>query len=228
LRILASIDQANTLDVVAKKSSGISVPADLIGKKIGVTLKLAPEYFLNQFLITNNILPSQVTFVDMPVASTQAAIIKGDVDAVAVPNPTAYNIKVALGTNAVSWSAQGPQSFAWFVISSDQFLKQHPAAATRFIKSLLLAEDFVKTQPEASKQIIEKRFSLTPDYFNQIWPRQQFSLTLDQASLIAMENEARWVIANKLTNQMVVPDYLNFIYFDALDQVKPEAITIIH
>jgi NitT/TauT family transport system substrate-binding protein len=228
LRILASIDQANTLDIVARKDSGIKTPSDLIGKKIGVPLKLAPEFFFNQFLISNNILPNQVKIIDTSVANEQDAIVSGKVDAVSAPNPTAYNIANALGTNSISWPAQGNQDFSWFVISNDQFIKNNPEAVQRFLASLLTAENFTKTNPEESKQIIEKKFTFEKKYFDQIWPRHQFSLTLYQSSMITMEDEARWVIANKLTTQTVIPDYLNFIDFDALTKIKPESVTVIY
>jgi NitT/TauT family transport system substrate-binding protein len=46
--------------------------------------------------------------------------------------------------------------------------------------------------------------------------------------LIAFEDQARWRIKNNLTDKKDVPNYLNFIYLDALEGVKPEAVTIIH
>jgi hypothetical protein len=46
--------------------------------------------------------------------------------------------------------------------------------------------------------------------------------------LITLEDEARWAIKNNLTSATEVPNYLDYIYFDALDEVKPEAVGIIH
>ena len=41
------------------------------------------------------------------------------------------------------------------------------------------------------------------------------------------QDEARWRIENKLTDQTMVPNYLDFIYIDALQAVKPEGVTLI-
>ncbi len=49
-----------------------------------------------------------------------------------------------------------------------------------------------------------------------------------EAMLILFEDQARWRIKNKLTDATEVPNYLNYIYIDALHEVKPEACTIIH
>lgn len=228
LRILASIDQAKVIDVVARRDSEINVPTDLKGKRIGVPYGLAQEFFFNGFLISNNILSSQVNAINTPVIDLQKAIMSREVDAIAVSDPAAYNTKVALAKNGVSWSAQPSQPFSWLIISSDQFLKNHPEAAMRFIKSLLSAENFLKANSEKGKQMIKDKLAEDQEYFDQNWPKHRFVVALDQSLLITMESEARWIIANKSTNQTVVPNYLNYIYFDALTKIKPEAVTIIH
>ena len=58
-------------------------------------------------------------------------------------------------------------------------------------------------------------------------PEHQFSLSLDQSLITAMEDEARWMIKNYLTTEKKVPDFLNYIYADGLKAVKPEAVNII-
>jgi NitT/TauT family transport system substrate-binding protein len=45
--------------------------------------------------------------------------------------------------------------------------------------------------------------------------------------LITMEDQARWRMGNNLTDKTEVPNYLDYIYIDALEEVKPEAIGII-
>ena len=55
----------------------------------------------------------------------------------------------------------------------------------------------------------------------RVWPENHFSLTLDQSLVLAMEDEARWMIKNNMTHATVVPDFGNSIYPDTLDAVKP-------
>ena len=47
-----------------------------------------------------------------------------------------------------------------------------------------------------------------------VWQQNRFSLTLDQSLVLAMEDEARWMIANNLTNATAVPDFRQYIYTD--------------
>jgi NitT/TauT family transport system substrate-binding protein len=60
-----------------------------------------------------------------------------------------------------------------------------------------------------------------------IWSENQFSLSLDQSLISAMEDEARWMIRNNLTNEKTVPDFGNYIYTDGLKAIRPEAVNII-
>ena len=60
-----------------------------------------------------------------------------------------------------------------------------------------------------------------------VWSQNQFSLSLDQSLITAMEDEARWMIKNNLTTEKQVPDFLDYIYEDGLKAVKPEAVNII-
>ena len=44
--------------------------------------------------------------------------------------------------------------------------------------------------------------------------------------LSRLEDETRWAIKNRLTDQTVMPDYLTYIYLDGLRAVKPEVVKI--
>jgi hypothetical protein len=42
-----------------------------------------------------------------------------------------------------------------------------------------------------------------------------------------MEDEARWMIGNNVTNEKQVPDFNNYIYENPLKAISPEAVNII-
>ena len=41
-----------------------------------------------------------------------------------------------------------------------------------------------------------------------------------------MEDQAKWRIENDLTDATGAPDYLSYIYTDALEEVEPDAVPI--
>jgi hypothetical protein len=54
-----------------------------------------------------------------------------------------------------------------------------------------------------------------------------YELALDQNLLLTMEDEARWLIQNRLTDRTQVPNYLDYIYPEALREVNPKAVRMI-
>ncbi len=97
----------------------------------------------------------------------------------------------------------------------------------RLMKSLDQAENYIVSHQDEAKAIVRRRMNFDVTYMESLWPRYQFALSLDQSLITAMEDEARWMIKNKLTQEKKVPNFLNYIYVDALKAIKPEAVNII-
>ena len=225
LRVLGTVATAQVKELVARKDKGITTTDDLIGKKIGVTKKSGAEFLLGVFLIFNALSYEDVELVDLKPSEIVEAISNGDIDATFTWDPYLYNIKGELGDNVISWP--GGEDFYFVLITKEDWIENNPAAAERFMKSLLEAEDYIKDHPEEAKGFVKDRFDYESDYMDYSWPKQEFAVILEQAMLIAFEDQARWRIDNNLTDATRVPNYLDYIYLDALEKVKPEAIGII-
>jgi len=95
----------------------------------------------------------------------------------------------------------------------------------QFLAVLLEAERFIEKYPDRAQDFLRRRF---PESFLQTWPHLRFQLQLSQDMLVLMEREAKWAIRNKLVEKQEMPNYLDFLYFDALEKVKKEAVSIVH
>jgi NitT/TauT family transport system substrate-binding protein len=115
----------------------------------------------------------------------------------------------------------------WSVVSTPGWINQHPELARQFLKSLAQAEEYITQHPAEAKKILQKRLKLDDTYIATVWSQNQFSLSLDQSLIAAMEDEARWMIKNNLTREKQIPDFMNYVYVDGLKAVKPEAVKII-
>ena len=225
---MGSIAAAQVCELIARKDHGIQKHGDLKGKKIGITRKSAGEFFLGRFLTFHGLLMDEVEIVGLKPTELVHAIINGQVDAVLTWDPNAYNIKVGLGKNAVSWPGQSRQDFYFILITKEDWIKNHPSATKRFLKALLKAEDFVKNNNNQAKEIIKNKFNYESDYNKHSFARHRFIVKIPQALLLTMEDQARWRIDNKLTDKTEIPNYLMYLYLDGLKGLKPEAVTVIH
>jgi NitT/TauT family transport system substrate-binding protein len=226
ISMIASIDKFNTAFILCRKDSGIENVSDLKGKKIGVTRGVALEFFLGRFLDLHGMSINDVTLVGIPSSQYVESITNGSIDALV---STLYidQIQTRLGSNLISWLVQSSQPSNWAITCREDWAANHPEQINRLLKSLVQAEDFTSAHPAEAKAIIQKRFNYTDAYMATIWPEHHFSLSLDQSLVLAMEDEGRWMIANDLTTEKEIPDFLDYIYAEGLKEEKPEAVNII-
>ncbi len=225
LRIMGTVSTKQVKELVARKDKGITTKNDLIGKKIGVTKKSGAEFLFGTFLTYNGLSYQDVEIVDLRPPDIVEAITNGSIDAAFVWDPYIYEIKEELGENAISWP--GGEDFYFVLLTKQDWITNNSAAGERFMKSLVEAEDYVKDNSEETKEFAMDKFGDDSAYLEYSWPKQTFVVTLQQAMLITFEAQARWRIKNNLTDATEIPNYLDYIYIDALEEVKPEAVTII-
>ncbi len=225
LRVFGTVATKQVKELVARKDKGITKIDDLEGKKIGVTRKSGAEFLLGIFLTFNALSYKDVELVDLKASEIVEAISNGDIDAAFTWDPYTYNIKKELGENVISWF--GGEDFYFVLLTKEDWIKSNPAAAERFLKSVLEAEDYIKDNSEEAKEFVMNRFDYESGYIDYSWPKQEFVVTLEQAMLITFEDQTRWRIKQGLTDATEVPNYLDYIYYDVLEKVKPEAVGII-
>jgi ABC-type nitrate/sulfonate/bicarbonate transport system substrate-binding protein len=229
IRTIGSISKSEFIYLVGRADRGIEKVSDLKGKIIGTTFGTIAHFYLGRFLDLNGINIHDVTLIDLKTpAEWVTAVSNGSIDAVATAQPYANSAKDSLGVNAVVWSIQSGQPLYTQAISTDEWISKHPELCSRFLRSLYQAEAFVINHPAEVKAIVKNQMNFSDTYIETVWHQNQFSLSLDQSLILAMEGEARWLISNKLTNQTVIPDFTNFIYLEGLNSVKPNAVNIIH
>jgi NitT/TauT family transport system substrate-binding protein len=169
----------------------------------------------------------QVTLIDTKAAESEKHFTNGEIDAVVTWEPWVSQIKQRMGKKVITKVLQSGQYAYWNVVSTTAWAKKNSNTLKRLIKSLVQAENYLVTHKNESKAIIRKRMNFDDAYMEIIWPRYQFTLSLDQSLIIAMEDEARWMIKNNLTTEKEVPDFLEYISEAGLKSVKPEAVNII-
>lgn len=228
LRVLASIGKTNNMEIVASKAKGIEEPTDLKRRKIGTVHESILDFFLGTFLNSHGISIMDVQVMNVKPSETEEAISKGIVDAAVTFTPYSYGIKARLKTNIVSWPAQGGQDYYLLLLVREPFIKTRLLVIERLIKALIDSEEFMEKHEAEAQKIIAERLKIDQPILSSVWQKSRFNVRLDQDVLSLMENEARWLIKNKLTDKTDLPNYFDFIYLDGLEKVKPEAITIIH
>jgi NitT/TauT family transport system substrate-binding protein len=227
VQILASIDLFMHMKLLVRKDLGIHGIPDLDGKTIGVPKGTEADFMLGRFLDLNGVDESRITLVDVQAPQAVDALTNRDVDAVVTWQPNVIAIQDRLGDRVSVWDVQSGQPIYCVLVNANDWARSHPDLVERALRSLVQAEDYVLQHRDRAEALIEHRLGYDDRYIEAIWPEHQLFVSLDQSLITAMEDQARWMIANDLTAEKEVPDFSDYVYEDDLQAIRPEAVNII-
>ncbi len=99
----------------------------------------------------------------------------------------------------------------------------------QFLAALLEAEQFITKYPDRAQAILRKVLKMDAETILGDWSSRSFSDSVDPGPARAHGTGGKvgnpqqsWCKATQM------PNYLDFFYFNALDKVKPEAVSIVH
>ena len=228
LRILATASMVSNHDLVVRKDRGIIRPQDLKGKRVAVTQGSSSEFFFYTYLIFNRIPTGSVQVVNKTPSEMVKAMANGTIDAAVSWPPYPAEMVKRLGAQGACWPAQSGQNGYLALLAKEGFLKRQPNTIERFLAALSDAQGYVAKYPDRAQEIVRRRFKDDTGSFSKAWSRSRLELQLTQDLLALMEREARWAMRNNLLEKREMPNYLDSLYLDALDKLKPEAVSVVH
>ena len=214
--------------VISRKDNGIVSAKNLIGRKIGTPAGTTGQFFTEAFLVHNGIPPSEVKVIDIKPSDLPEALNINRVDAIVIWEPHAQRTLQLLGEKAAVIPAADIYRETFnFVILKD-LAKKDTEILNQFLRAIIRATEYIKENKEDSQKIVMERLDMDKESMLLLWDDFVFEISLDQSLIVTLEDEARWAIKNNLVKGKEIPNYLDFIYLDALKKVKPEAVGIIH
>jgi len=224
LRCLTILSHGQTISLIAQPDKGIQGPEDLRGKTIGVPFGTRAEFFLGRLLDLHHIPYQEVRLVDFRQFDLGEALAAGKVDAIVVSEPITFDIVEKMGNAVLTWPAQEGQDIFWILAGREDYLKKNPAALEKLLRALEQAATFIKSQPAKAKAIICRRANFPIEQWDK-YPFR-YEVYLDQGLLLFMEDQAAWMIHNRLTDRTEIPDFLDYLDPGPLLEVKPRAVRL--
>jgi len=215
------------IEIIARKDRGINTGADLKGKKIGVNKGTSSQFFLGVFLIHNGILISEVEIVNIKTVDLPEALYNGHVDAISVWQPYTQEARRLLQDQAakIPGSEIYRTTFNFAVLRS--FAEDNKETIIKLLRAIDKAAVFIKNNRVESEEIISESFKVAIEDVDDLWDGYFFELSMDQSLLTSWDSIARWAIKSGLVDNTKIPNYLDFMFLDALEAIKPESLTII-
>jgi NitT/TauT family transport system substrate-binding protein len=136
-------------------------------------------------------------------------------------------MQIELGAGGVTFTLDPPHSLISVLSSRPDLPSKKPGIVKGILKALIRAENFVRERPQESIKIVADAVGIEMELLRRSWKYENFRVSLDQQLLLSLEDESRWAIKSGLTKATKIPNYLDYIYFDGLQSVKPEAVRIL-
>ena len=227
--IIASIFEAERdHGIVGRLDRGVSTPASLNGKRIGVTVGTSGQFTLDAFLNRQKLLPAEVTVRNYAPEQLAGALARGEVDAAAGWEPFLTAMTHAIGGKAAIFYGEDVYAGLFNVAGTGEYVRAHPATMRKVLRALIAGARFCSDEPDAARALFARASASEAARLRAAWHDYRFRVVLDQGLLLALEDEARWAIRKQLAEGGDMPNFLDAVYLDGLEAVAPSAVTVIH
>jgi NitT/TauT family transport system substrate-binding protein len=197
LAIFATISASSyQIKLVARRSAQIAEAPQIRGKRIGTVPGSSAQYFLDNWLVFNDIDPSSVTVVGLAPDRIVKALEARGVDAVAIWEPLASSAALALGGDAVTFASPRVYTQHFTLVSARATLERRDADIARLLRALLRAQRTILVEPDAVRALLAERLHLAPALVATVMENQDYRVRLDQSLVTTMQSEARWAARN--------------------------------
>lgn len=159
------IDDASAASVLAMKSSGITKPQDLVGKRIGDAVGETSRVLFPAFAKANKIDVNSVTWVNSAVNLREPLLVQKRADAIAGHMFTVLNGLLALGvkheeTNVFRYSDWGVNILGAALVANTDWLRANSDAAKAFVECIAIALKAESVHPKMAIAAAKKHNSM--------------------------------------------------------------------
>lgn len=194
LKIICIISEKFDDAIMARKDHGITNPKDLEGKRLGLTYATTSHAFAIQYLMAKGVDLSEVTIVNMPPPSIQAALINGELDAGSLWQPFRYNVAATLKDSSIEMKDTTTYKAYAIIVARGDYLQKHKNETVRFFKALIRAEQYLKKNLKESQQILSKEIAIPLDILKTVWNEYYLKIHMSKELLSSIEKEGKWIV----------------------------------
>ena len=213
--------------MVVRTDRGISVPADLKGKRIGVLRGTTANYFSDTFLLFHNISPSEVTTVSLAPGDPIGPLLRNEIDAAALYQPYRAKALQTMGTQAAELAAPKLFTITFNLVAAPAAAGGRDEEAVKLLRALQRANRLIAADPARARAIVAARLKIDPKLLQAIWGEYDFGLSLGQPLITTLEAQARWAVREGIMPASAMPDYLEFMRPGPLLTVDRRAVTLV-
>lgn len=214
--------------VLVKKSAGINRVEDLKGKKIGVQKRASGHYYAEAYFFPRyGFSGSDMELLDIHAKDFVEKFKDKTIDAVVSWEPHISKVKKVLGADDVLiFKDTVPHRKDFYITVSNSYLKENSATVVKFLRALVRAAGFIKSNEEESKRLLATALNMDLELVNNIWSEYHFGIVFGENTVDSLVEEADWVVKSQFVKADKIPDYWRIIDRRPLRDVAPGAVLL--
>ena len=229
IAMLAGISRARrVLAIVAHKDRGINQMQDLRGKSIGLTLGTNLPYFLDAMLQVHGVPGDKVNLVDLRLNALTRVFEEGGIDAAVVFQPHLAQLTAKMGERMKVFYGEDVYAVRFILVGKPSYIDRHPQEVRRVLSALVAASQAIHAKPDQVRRALGDVLKIDDATLAQMFNPQDYTVSLDQAMLLALDDQSRWAMQKGLVATRPMPNYLGFMKYQHLESVLPSAVTIVY
>jgi len=229
IAMLAGISQGRrALAVVARSDRGINQIQDLRGKSVGVIMGTNQTYFLDAMLQVHGVPVDQVKLVDLRTDASISAFKAGRIDALVAFQPFLARLEAEMGDSIKLFYGEEVYAFRFILVGKPSYIDSHPHEVRRVLRALIAANQEIRANPVEARRAVGDAVKIDDATMAKLFEPEDYAVSLDQAMLLALDDQARWAMQKGLVARRPMPNYLDFMKYQDLEAVLPTAVTIVH
>jgi NitT/TauT family transport system substrate-binding protein len=155
---IATVAQKGASGIVFLKDAGIKEPKDMKGKKLGSTPGGSDSHAFPAFLAANGMDKSDIELVNLPGDAKLGALLSGQINALSGDDYYYISLAKREGKTLESlrYSDYGANHIGYGLIANNDYLKQNPDIAKRFLQASLKGYEYAFNNIDESIEIYKK------------------------------------------------------------------------
>jgi NitT/TauT family transport system substrate-binding protein len=159
--LVAMVHYKTLMSIITRATSGVSRPADLVGKKIASTSGDAVRTVLPAFARLNGFDAEKVNFITVNQPAKASMLLAGQVDGVcdyvsALPVYREAAKAANLELNALEYANYGLDIYSNGIVVRDDLLRSDPALVKAFVRAIAQGLDFASAQRAETAKIFRE------------------------------------------------------------------------
>jgi len=162
-------------NLVADAEAGVDDAADLVGKRVGVTVGTSSQFAFDSYLISEGVDPASVEHVNVAPSDMVSAISSGTVDAVNPWQPVLARTLSELGDSVTALPYSFEQNY--LLATTPEFLDANPETVQTFLDTYASADDALTSDPASAAESVSDAAQMEPEVLVGIWKDYTFETT---------------------------------------------------